>query len=81
MWSYKIFWRELHIMKEKQKPPGKVDGACLPLVLVYHSPLQIATFWEWLTIYFHYGVTDPPTSFTLETIGHALNLGVSTLMT
>ena len=25
-------------------------------VLVYHGPLQIATFWEWLAIYFHYGV-------------------------
>ena len=26
-------------------------------LLVYHSPLQIATVWEWLAIYFHYGVT------------------------
>ena len=25
-------------------------------VLVYHDPLQIATFWEWLAIYFDYGV-------------------------
>ena len=25
-------------------------------VLVYHGPLRIATFWEWLAIYFHYGV-------------------------
>ncbi len=25
-------------------------------VLVYHGPLQIATFSEWLAIYFHYGV-------------------------
>ena len=25
-------------------------------VLVCHGPLQIATFWEWLAIYFHYGV-------------------------
>ena len=25
-------------------------------VLVYHGPLQIATFWEWLAIYFHYGL-------------------------
>ena len=24
-------------------------------VLVYHGPLQF-TFWEWLAIYFHYGV-------------------------
>ena len=27
-------------------------------VLVYHGPLQIATFWEWLAIYFHYGVYE-----------------------
>ena len=24
-------------------------------VLVYHGPLPIATFWEWLAIYFYYG--------------------------
>ena len=28
--------------------------AQLPLVWVYHDPLQIATFWEWLAIYFHH---------------------------
>ena len=28
----------------------------LPLVLVYHGPLLFATFWEWLAIYFYYGV-------------------------
>ena len=27
-------------------------------VLVYHVPLQIATFWEWLAIYFHHGVNE-----------------------
>ena len=31
----------------------KVDGAT-PM----SGPLQIATFWEWLAIYFHYGVVD-----------------------
>ncbi len=30
--------------------------AQLPCVFVYHGPLQIATFWGWLAIYFHYGV-------------------------
>ena len=30
--------------------------AQLQLVLVYHSPLQNATFREWLAIYFHYAV-------------------------
>ena len=30
--------------------------AQLPLVLVYHGTLQIATFWEWLAIYFHHSV-------------------------
>ena len=34
-------------------PPGKDRWrSALPLVLVYHSPLQIATFWEWLAMYF-----------------------------
>ncbi len=28
----------------------------LSLVLVYHGPLQIAIFWEWLAIYFHHSV-------------------------
>ena len=26
------------------------------VVLVYHVPLQIATFWEWLAFYFHHSV-------------------------
>ena len=35
----------------------RIDGlAPLPLVLVHPGPLQIATFWEWLAIYFHYSV-------------------------
>ena len=33
--------------------------AQLPLVLVHHGPLQIATLWEWLAIYFHYGLNQP----------------------
>ena len=36
----------------------RIDGDRHSHVLVYHSPLQIVTFWEWLcAIYFHYGVT------------------------
>ena len=26
----------------------RIDGSPLPLVLFYHGPLQISTFWEWL---------------------------------
>ena len=29
---------------------------CNSDVLVYHGPVLFATFWEWLTIYFHCGV-------------------------
>ena len=28
----------------------------ISLVLVYHGPLEITTFWEWLAIYFHNSV-------------------------
>ena len=31
--------------------PWKVDGATSSMYLVYHGPLQIATFCEWLAIY------------------------------
>ena len=36
----------------KSIPPGK-DWCCNSHVLVYHGPLHIATFWEWLAIYLH----------------------------
>ena len=41
-WSWK-----LKSAKRKQKPPGKDRWRSpLPLVLVYHDPLQIVAFWE-----------------------------------
>ena len=45
----------------------KVDGAT-PSVLGYHSPLRIATFWEWLTIYLHYGVSTVYQTWTFPNI-------------
>ncbi len=51
-------WYPDHVPVSKNLiPPGKDRWRNkLPLVLVYHGPLQIATFWGWLAIYFHYGV-------------------------
>ena len=42
-----VFWNDLYHLKSRWRNSD---------VLVYQGPLQIATFWEWLAIYFHYGV-------------------------
>ena len=45
---------------QRNIPPGKDRWRSqLPLVLVDHRTLQIATFWGWLAIYFHYMVYIP----------------------
>ena len=64
-WTYMVgkpfcfvtFFEKWGVKSEHIYTTGKVDGQPLPCINVYHGPLQIATFWEWLAIYFHYGVT------------------------
>ena len=47
MTIFLVFWNDLYHLKSRWRNSD---------VLVYQGPLQIATFWEWLANYFHYGV-------------------------
>ena len=42
------------------------------VILVYHSPLLLATFWEWLDIYFHCGKYLGPNKICQLTVIHHL---------